>query len=329
MSRDPEGPRPEAHENETGRTGVSPAEYDQEWISSTWGWDDEDEFVSSQGRNLRPRIARAVEIAGVRSGMRILDVGCGRGEVVLECARRGAFALGVDYSEPALALAERAQKNCPSEVKAQTKFVLGDVKDIDPDLGPFDRVFLLDVVEHLYDWELLLLFRAIEPMLSPDGQIVIHTLPNRWVYDVTYTRILRLFMPWLKRNPRSEKEMSIHVNEMSVTHLDQLMRECGFQCRTWLEEWLTAQARWHAKAPLADRRGRLYAWMGRPLIGVGYHLLSKTPMRFLVTNDIFCLAWRRDTKLAIPTWTGWMERIVCAIGRRWAPWTFSDEGRHS
>ncbi len=305
--------------------GVSPAEYDEEWIRETWGWDDQDEFVRSQGRNLRPRIERSIEIAGIRPKMRVLDVGCGRGEVVLECARQGAFAVGADYSKPAISIAERARANCPDEVRERTKFVLGDVKALDPRLGPFNRVFLLDLVEHLYDWELLVLFRALKPMLSSDGQIIIHTLPNRWLYDVTYSRIIRLFMPWLRRNPRTKKEMSIHVNEMSITHLDQLMRECGFDCLTWLEEWLTAQARWHAKAPLTDRRGPLYRWMANPLVGGAYHLVSKTPARFLITNDLFCIAWQGDAKLAIPPWTGWMERIVCAAGRRWARWTFSED----
>lgn len=302
---------------------VPPTEYDEEWIRETWGWDDRDEFVRSQGRNLRPRIVRGIEIAGIRPKMRVLDVGCGRGEVVLECARQGAFAVGLDYSRPAISLAERARANCPDAVKQRTSFVLGDLKDLDPGLGPFDRVFLLDVVEHLHDWELLVLFRSLKRILSSDGQIIIHTLPNRWLYDVTYARIIRLLMPWLRRNPRSKKEMSIHVNEMSITHLDQLLRECGFECRTWLDERLTAQARWHAKAPLSDRRGPLYRWMANPLVGGVYHLLSKTPARFLITNDIFCIAWQGDSRLAIPPWTGWMERIVCAAGRRWLRRKFS------
>ena len=160
--------------------------------------------------------------------------------------------------------------------------------------------------------------------MAPAGQIVIHTLPNKWVYDLTYSRIVRLFAPLLKKNPRGEKEMAIHVNEMSITHLDQLMRRSGLQCRAWLEEHITAQASWHANAPLRDRRGVLYRWMTNPAVRGLYRFAALTPARFLIVNDIFCMAWRCSDRSPVPLWRGWMERVVCAAGRRLAPWSFKE-----
>ena len=48
----------------------------------------------------------------VRSGMAILDVGCGTGDLAVGAARAGAFVTGVDISEGMLAVAQdRVKKN--------------------------------------------------------------------------------------------------------------------------------------------------------------------------------------------------------------------------
>lgn len=55
------------------------------------------------GRRASARLA--VELAGVRAGDRLVDVGCGPGTAVREARRCGATATGVDPSRPALRLA--------------------------------------------------------------------------------------------------------------------------------------------------------------------------------------------------------------------------------
>jgi len=56
---------------------------------------------------LVPAARLAVEAAGVGSGDRVLDVGCGTGNAVLEAARRGARVTGID---PSAALVELARE---------------------------------------------------------------------------------------------------------------------------------------------------------------------------------------------------------------------------
>ena len=51
------------------------------------------EFRTSMGRRLSPRLMRALELADPRPGQRVLDIGCGRGEIVLQSTLRGAFAV--------------------------------------------------------------------------------------------------------------------------------------------------------------------------------------------------------------------------------------------
>jgi len=272
-------------------TPVGSREYDSAWIQETWGWDDPESFIRSGGRNLRPRVRRAIDIAELEAGMRILDIGCGRGEVVLHCGRLGMAAVGVDYSRPALEIAEKAKAAHSPEEQTRMRFVLDDVKNLTCE-DPFDRIFMLDLVEHLYDWELLEVLDACRKLLAPGGRTIVHTLPNRWVYEITYRRLLRLIMPWLPSDPRSEKERAIHVNEMTVPHLSRLLRRGGFQARVWLEDQMVAQARWHRDRPLKDRRDKVYRFLGSPLVGAIFRALAGTPIRLLIVNDIFAVAWR-------------------------------------
>lgn len=302
-------------DKETHPKPVPASEYDDAWIADTWGWDDGEEFIRTGGGHIRPRVEKALKMARIKEGMRILDVGCGRGEVVLHCARKGITSVGIDYSPDAIALAEKARSNTTGEVMARATFILGDVNAMPDSAGTFDRILLLDIVEHLHDYELVPLLSKLKTMLSPGGSIVIHTLPNRWVYDFTYARLMRIVMPWLPGNPRSAKEQSIHVNEMSIVHLDRLLRNCGLNCRLYLREVITAQAAWHRRSDLKGTRGTVYRWFGNPLIAWSYRLLALTPLRLLVVNDIFCIAQDRSAPWQFRGWGNLTETIACRIAR--------------
>lgn len=294
---------------QSAKQPVSESQYDSAWIQETWGWDTPEEFIASQGKNLRPRIVESLKISGLQTGMRVLDVGCGRGEVVFECARRGMDAVGVDYSSTVIELAEKTKATLPGEEQSRARFVCGQIQDLD-EREKYDRIFMLDFVEHLHDWELDGVFQACHNLLSEDGVIVIHTLPNRWLYEITYRRLLRLAMPWLPANPRSEKEMSIHVNEMTITHLHQILESNGYHPHVWLKDQMVDQAKWHFAQPLADRRQRLYRWLANPVVGGCVKLIGCTPLKLLTVNDIFAVASKQAMSLPIRVPARRTERAV-------------------
>ncbi len=196
--------------------------------------------------------------------------------------------------------------------KKQLQFICDDVENIEFN-EPFDRIFMLDLVEHLHDWELSKLFKICSGLLKPDGVIVIHTLPNKWLYEITYRRVLRLFMPWLPANPRTEKQMAIHINEMTITHLARILGESGFSSRIWLKDLLVEQARWHKKQPHQDLRGKLYKWFANPIIGLAYKLFSKTPLRLLIVNEMFAVGWKGNRHPPIKVPTSLTERFVIKL----------------
>jgi 2-polyprenyl-3-methyl-5-hydroxy-6-metoxy-1,4-benzoquinol methylase len=303
--------------NISHKVKVNAKEYDSAWIEETWGWDTPDEFIRSQGRNLRPRIRYALKIANLRKGSRILDIGCGRGEVVLHCARQGMQAVGVDYSIDAISIAEEAKATHKTDEKKRMEFICDDVENIVFN-EPFDCIFMLDVVEHLYDWELLKLFKICSSLLKPTGILVIHTLPNKWLYEITYRRIMRLFMPWLPANPRTKKQMAIHVNEMSITHLACILKEAGFNFRIWLKDLLVEHACWHKRHPIQDQRGKVYKWIANPIIGLFYKLLALTPLKLLIVNEMFGVGWRGNRQPLMEAPLCFTERFVISIYKKFS-----------
>ncbi len=96
--------------------------------SSAWDparYQDQHSFVWRYGANL-------LELLDPQPGERILDIGCGTGQLTEEIARRGAQVTGLDYSAEMLA---DARKNFP-----ELTFVLADASRFDF-AERFDAVF--------------------------------------------------------------------------------------------------------------------------------------------------------------------------------------------
>ncbi|SEK22827.1 Mg-protoporphyrin IX methyltransferase [Roseivivax marinus] len=73
------------------------------------------------------------------SGARVLDAGCGAGQMSAELAARGAEVVAVDLSPQLLQVAEA---RLPDTVRSRVRFVAGDMTA--PELGRFDHVVAMD-----------------------------------------------------------------------------------------------------------------------------------------------------------------------------------------
>lgn len=77
------------------------------------------------------------------SGARVLDAGCGAGQMSCALASRGAEVVGVDISP---SLLEVARARTPEDVANQITYVAGDM--LDPMHGEFDFVVAMDSLIH-------------------------------------------------------------------------------------------------------------------------------------------------------------------------------------
>ncbi len=129
--------------------------------------------LEQQGRFFGDLTALIFRAAGLREGMRVLDVGCGAGDVSLLAARfvgTAGAVLGVDRSEEAVAVAgKRAQASGAENVT----FVTGDAAELQFDTE-FDAVVgRLVVMYHPRPSEML---RHLSSHVRAGGLLVFHEI---------------------------------------------------------------------------------------------------------------------------------------------------------
>ena len=206
------------------------------------------EFKSTSGNQLEPRLQEIFPRLHLTQNDRLLDIGCGRGEVVIQAARQGIEAVGVDYADAAIDLANQALRVQPKPVKKKAKFMLMNAKALMFPDEHFTVVVLTDVVEHLYDYELNQVMNEINRVLVSRGRLIIHTEPNRIYNNFTYPKysypmatllvelnrlIFRKHYPNLSKPDtlRHDYHKLTHVNEPTYSSLAKLMRHNDFRYR--------------------------------------------------------------------------------------------------
>ena len=288
---------------------VSRDEYDESWIESAWGSKRNDELLSGRKVTLRPRMQRALSLCKLERGHTVLDIACGRGEFPLQASMMGAHAIGVDFSDASISFARELQESLPVQESGSLEFVQADACNLPFDDGSFDRITMLDIIEHLVPTQLEDMFKEVGRLLKPEGFAVIHTLPNRWVYDITFPILHRLSSRF-PVDPRGPKDSVIHVNEQTLPSLKRTLVECGLKSSIWLEQHMAAQARWNSQNDeYGDKRDTVYPM----LVGAKGRLLelaSMTPAKLLLSNDIFGTLWKQRKPEAATRRLALTERLT-------------------
>ena len=213
-----------------------------------------DRFLETHGREVTPRHTKLMQIAAIRPGERVLDVGCGRGELTCQAMLAGAHARGIDYSAAAIALCQEARATYPEEIRARLEFEQVDATSVLGEAGAYDVVFFVDVAEHLYPEELQRTLLSIREVLKPGGRLILHTAPNVWFYHYAYP-LIRLAFPLIRRlspslvalartkpnwqgdalpkNPEEGQEYNVHVhvNPPPPRSRRRALRAAGFSPR--------------------------------------------------------------------------------------------------
>jgi ubiquinone/menaquinone biosynthesis C-methylase UbiE len=249
-----------------------------------------EEFSETQGRRLSRRLGAAFEVATVKPGMKVLDVGCGRGEILRHCAKLGADAYGVDYAPVAVDLAKHLidRQAGPAEPDASQPEIFpgkigvaqSDAKSLPFPDNYFDRVLMFDVVEHLYPWELEKCLTEVRRVLKPGGAFIAHTAPNVWYdrYAYPLVRGVRRLMGQGAKYPANPRafnvaaNVDVHVNEQSQLSLWRTLRRNRFErVKAWLDS-----------PPQHRHENRLFA-IAR------FWLFKVPPFRYFFEREVFAV----------------------------------------
>ena len=108
-------------------------------------------------------------------GSRVLDLGCGRGVLSVDLARRGATeVLGLDLDTDAISFAGKYVPDTFHDLIDKVSFVSEDIACL-PGEERFDFVFSKDAFEHIID--LTGVVGHIHRLLKPGSQLILGTSP--------------------------------------------------------------------------------------------------------------------------------------------------------
>ena len=226
-----------------------------------------DEYLKNlTSGNLDNRFAEVFRLAGLKEGERVLDIGCGRGELLYFSLLKGASSVvGIDYSEAALSIAKKAIKTLPKDLQDKARLLHQDISLLKLE-DKYDCCFLTDVVEHLTQSQLEYLFSELKEHLSERGRIIIHTAPNiNWIrfeyplkrfFTIPATIIKRLrkkksysppeggsflkrilsYLDLYYRRDYYNYSPHMHINEQSPASLKRLLKSFDFDFKIWCED---------------------------------------------------------------------------------------------
>jgi len=197
----------------------------------------------------RRKMLRMIELADVRRGDHVLEIGCGWGSLAIEAARStGCRVTGITLSENQLALAR--QRAEAGGVADRVRFELCDYRDLS---GRFDRIIAVEMLEAVGHEYLGTFFSSCDRLLAPGGRVALQviTVPDQR-YDA-YRRSLdwlrkHIFPGGLAPSLTALCEAITLNSSLVVERVENIGRHYVRPLRLWRE-------RFESQAEELDRRG--------------------------------------------------------------------------
>lgn len=129
-------------------------------------------LVSPVNLFLHARRRKVLELIGDVSGKRVLDVGCGSGVFIVELAKRGAYVVGIDYSDKML---EEAKRQLNYFKIPSSKYTLknADATKLPFKNGEFDVILATGLTDYLSDEQDKLFIREAKRVLAKNGKLIV------------------------------------------------------------------------------------------------------------------------------------------------------------
>ena len=149
---------------------------------------DQDYNLEAQSSLNEQRITAVVKILRERGAQKVIDLGCGEGQLIRALLKDKQFVkiVGLDVSIRSLEIAaEKLNLNQPLRARSpQLELIQGSLMYRDKRLEGFDAAVIVEVVEHLDPPRLASFERVVFECARP--RLVVLTTPNR-EYNVTWS----------------------------------------------------------------------------------------------------------------------------------------------
>ncbi len=207
---------------------IDPRKYTKEYFLTDC--DGYDLFIKTHGTELPEREREFCEklLPALRPEDRVLEIGCGRGELCAALSPHVRSIIGIDYSEAAIELCQETYKGKFNNLN----FVVADAKELPLPDDSFDLIICTEVLEHLHQWELEKMMNEIVRVLDNNGRFAAQTEPNKMF---RYVSSIWSFLPRFLNAIRKRKKIHLlierpkghiqfHVNELSFWGVKKLVK---------------------------------------------------------------------------------------------------------
>lgn len=170
---------------------------------------------------------------GLKPGMKVLDIGCGWGDLALYLAAlEDVDVLGVTLSREQQALAtQRAEK---AGLAGRVRFELRDYRDVE---GPFDRVVSVGMFEHVGVQHYDEFFKKLNALMPDDGLTVLHSIGHMSPPGMASPWLRKYIFPGAYSPALSEVFEVVERNSLWVTDLEFLRVHYATTLSHWIDRF--------------------------------------------------------------------------------------------
>ncbi|MEJ7583983.1 MAG: class I SAM-dependent methyltransferase [Acidimicrobiales bacterium] len=199
-------------------------------------------------------VARKLDL---HPGMRLLDVGCGWGGMLLQAARHhGVRAVGVTISSKQADLARK--RVADAGLSHLVEIRLQDYRDVDD--GPYDAISSIGMFEHVGLSQLGQYFRHLHDLLRPQGRLLNHAIsrpPGGHPRIARNSFAGRFVFPDAELHEVGAVVSAIQAAGFEARHTESLREHYALTLRRWVAN---LQAGWEEARTEVDP-GRARIWL--------------------------------------------------------------------
>jgi cyclopropane-fatty-acyl-phospholipid synthase len=197
---------------------------------------------------------------GLRPGLRLLDVGCGWGSLVLHAAAAyGVHAVGVTISPEQADFARR--RIAEAGLQDRVEIRLQDYREVTD--GPYDAIASVGMAEHVGRARFPVYAAGLHALLAPGGRLLNHAIatgPDSGTELGTPRSFLsRYVFPDGELQPLTDHVGFLEQADFEVRDVEGLREHYALTCRAWVAN---LEARWEdavrVVSPARARVWRLY-----------------------------------------------------------------------